>query len=371
MKIQYAFFVFISLVSTVAAAQEIPNGGTANKKDRSPAPQSAKPTVLEGPVNSSFDDELRYLEAWESRDISLASQLVNQLRGRATSRNEDGWRNAWINLWQREIDKISKLSPASRIRFFNDIEQIKLIYSSAVRSARDDNRESRLKDRITSLLDVIDQKCPSYLLAMEGLAYCQSMGLDHTAATATYKDICEARMSLIGQENPLYASDLENFGLSAVEVGFLSESRIALQKCEDIRKALYGPDSPQSIQISVNLSILDNRQGHFKQAAMRLETAISVQDRIKHESAIVTAACWRELGIAYGNLRENRKAETAFTESLRVYRTILPPYHQQVINTMKAQAAFFSMAGQKARFEEVTKEIEAIQARLTTRDKET
>lgn len=98
------------------------------------------------------------------------------------------------------------------------------------------------------------------LVGMNNLANIYELKNNYVEAEKIYNFVLEKRLVTMGEDHPMYIDSLFNLGVLYNSRGMSKEAREMLDKCAELRSAVFGPTHELTTQALEYLNNVGNKQ---------------------------------------------------------------------------------------------------------------
>ena len=201
----------------------------------------------------------------------------------------------------------------------------------------------------------------------------------YAEAEPLYKGVLEIREKILGPEHPDVAQSLDNLAGLYRNQGKYAEAEPLYKRVLEIREKILGPEHPDVAQSLDNLAGLYRNQGKYAEAEPLYKRVLEIYERvlgpdhpeiaarisdnvvadtIAHKDANA-ATTLNNLGSAWHNLGDAKKAIEYYTKALEIDRTIFGDAHPDVARDLNNLGSAWSDLGDaKKAIECLTKALE-------------
>ncbi len=135
--------------------------------------------------------------------------------------------------------------------------------------------------------------------------------------------------------NSLAVSDaLLNLGWFYGNMARYEDAQEALDRCQEIRQRLLGPDAAPVAEVLNALGALEENRSNLTLAEAFYQQAIAIQERALGTRSAVTANTWNNLATLYWIMGDYAPAQKLFTQALAVRERTLGPNSAVVAKTL-------------------------------------
>jgi len=192
---------------------------------------------------------------------------------------------------------------------------------------------------------------------LEGVGPSVAQGADTTLLESILERTADRVDSELGDQPRVAAALHETLGQTYLEVGDYSAAEKQLPLALELKQSVYGPESPESLQATLNVGIMRYRQGHIAQAEALYRQALDGYSESGKELTAEAAAVSHSLGIL---LYENGRVDEAvplLEESLEIRRAETGERSEPTFTTMTALGLARIKMGQTEEAEVLLKEV--------------
>ena len=146
--------------------------------------------------------------------------------------------------------------------------------------------------------------------------------------------------------NSLAVSDaLLNLGWFYGNMARYEDAQQALDRCQDIRQRVLGPDAAPVAEVLNALGALEENRSNLALAEAFYQQAIAIQEKVLGTQSAVTANTWNNLATLYWIEGDYASAQKLFTQALAVREKLLGPNSAVVAQTLNNLALLDSSLG--------------------------
>jgi len=311
-----------------------------------------------------FEQNVIFLSPWRTKDVSAIRTGLERMRAQCRPNGTNEWQENWLKAWSREVDLVAALDEPSRLRLISNVLQMREIVAQGKDPSAEGKDPAATLTEVDSLFNelakVLDERCPSYLIALEIRAHFHKWNDDHSEAMADYSRLAKLRSALIGSNNPLYASDRESMGSAAGSLKRYPEAEECYSECLRLRSQWLSPDSYLIAACECNLGINDVRQKRYEKAIERFGRVIAKNQRANMQESVLDGSAYHHLGIAYGQTGKLLEAEACFGQAKSNYRRTASKTHPMRLVLLEDELSFYETTSQPEKAKAARAEIEAL-----------
>jgi CHAT domain-containing protein/tetratricopeptide (TPR) repeat protein len=146
--------------------------------------------------------------------------------------------------------------------------------------------------------------------------------------------------------NSLPVSDaLLNLGWFYANMARYESAQESLDRCQDIRQRLLGPEAAPVAEVLNALGSLEENRGNLPLAEAFYEQAIAIQEKTLGTQSAITANTWNNLATLYWIMGDYASAQKLFIQALAVREKTLGPNSAVVAKTLNNLALLDSSLG--------------------------
>src|ERR1700693_6288129 len=176
--------------------------------------------------------------------------------------------------------------------------------------------------------------------------------------------IVDIRKRVQGEENPDYATILNNLALLYENTGHYEKAEPLYKQALEIRKRVLGEDHPDYAMSLNNLAGLYYHMGQYEKAEPLLRQALEIRKRVLGEDHPDYALSLNNLGSLYENMGQYEKAEPLRRQSLEIRKRVLGEAHPLYAMSLNNLASLYEDMGQYEKAEPLYKQALEIQKRV-------
>lgn len=178
------------------------------------------------------------------------------------------------------------------------------------------------------------------------------------------KRALDARMSLLGPDNPETLQSMAQFGRILDQEGHDAEAeKIERQALAGERRTL-GPEDPLTIETMSNLSWIVQTQGHFEESEKLEREVIDVASRRLGPDSTQALGAMSNLSGALWNQGRYVEAEREYRQVLDADRRVFGPDHPATLRTMSNLALTIEQQGRATEAEQIFRDVLAADQRV-------
>jgi tetratricopeptide (TPR) repeat protein len=165
----------------------------------------------------------------------------------------------------------------------------------------------------------------AFLLYTVG-SYLDDRGEYHEAQTYYERTLAIDR-KVLGEENIVTSSCLNNLGVVNYNQGKYIEAKTYLQQALAIRRKLLGEEHSETARTLNNLANVHDDQGKYEEAKKLYQQALAIRRKVLRKEHPQTATCLNNLANVYLTQGKYEEAEDLYQQALAIYSKVLRKEH--------------------------------------------
>lgn len=168
---------------------------------------------------------------------------------------------------------------------------------------------------------------------------------EYEKASILYKKSLEMYKDILGEEDPIVATNYNNLAGVYVRQGRYREAELTYMKGLEIQEKVSEEDNFDTTCIYNNLAYLYRRQGKYELAKELSEKSLEIRKRLFGENDIETAKSYDSLAEIYIKQKKYEQAEKLFKKSLEIRENNLKKDHPDIGVACSGLASFYAETG--------------------------
>ena len=209
---------------------------------------------------------------------------------------------------------------------------------------------------------------PDYATILNNLALLYENTGHYERAEPLYKQALEIRKRVLGEDHPLYAMSLNNLAGLYYHKAQYEKAEPLFKQALEIQKRVLGEESPDYANGLNNLAELYATMGQFQKAEPLYKQALETRKRVSGENSSDYATSLDNLAVLYEQMGQFEKAEPLLRQALEIRKRVLGEDHPDYAGSLNNLASFYEHMGRYEKSELLYKQALEIRKRLLGED---